>query len=53
MKHKLKKVKKGVVKKSDDTVEEAEGYPKVQIEEMYVPNKELERVIGAIKDISH
>ena len=53
MKHKLKKVKKGVVKKSDDTVEEAEGYPKVQIEEMYEPRKELKFVIDAIKEIPH
>jgi len=35
MKYKLKKVKKGVEKKSDEAVEEAEGYPKVLVEEMY------------------
>ena len=55
MKYSLKKAKKGiVVKQSGGGVEEeGEGYPKVQIEELYEPTKELKLVIGAIKDISH
>ena len=55
MKYSLKKAKKGiVVKQSGGGVEEeGEGYPKVQIEELFEPTKELKLVIGAIKDIPH
>ena len=55
MKYNLKKVKKGIVINQSGGVadKEGEGYPKVQIEEMYEPTKELKLLIGAIKDIPH
>ena len=55
MKYSLKRVKKATVSQTGGGAADggSEGYPKVQIEEIYEPTKHLNLVLGAIKDTPH
>ena len=55
MKFSLKKVKKATVSHSGGGAADggSEGYPKVQIEEIYEPTKHLNLVLDALKDTPH
>ena len=51
MKYSLKKLKKAAVTQGGNGGDgSGEGYPKVQIDEIYEPTKYLNCVLGAIKD---